>query len=67
MSALDRRFLVDSDRQTRCPWKGPASYWHVEVDGERAATAAGSYPDPEKGAEMVADRVAFYPVVAVEA
>jgi uncharacterized protein (DUF427 family) len=66
IDALDRRILVDSDRSTHCPWKGDASYWDLEVDGVRAANAAWYYPNPKAGAEAVAGRVAFYPVVTVE-
>ena len=65
VDSLDRRYVVDSDRTSVCPWKGTASYWDVVVDGERAADAAWYYPEPEDGAEQVAHRVAFYPVVTV--
>lgn len=60
ISSLREDVLVDSDHQTVCPWKGTASYWTIEVDGERAEDAAWHYPEPKDGAEMVADRVAFY-------
>ncbi|MEZ5243780.1 MAG: DUF427 domain-containing protein [Acidimicrobiales bacterium] len=66
IDSLDRRVLVDSDRSTHCPWKGDASYWDLEVDGVRAADAAWYYPNPKAGAEAVAGRVAFYPVVTIE-
>jgi uncharacterized protein (DUF427 family) len=67
IGSLDRRFVHDSDHSTHCPWKGDAAYWDVEVDGERAANAAWYYPTPKDGAEAVADRVAFYSAVTVEA
>jgi uncharacterized protein (DUF427 family) len=66
IGALDRQFVVESDRSTHCPWKGDASYWHLEVAGERAANAAWYYPSPKAGAEAVVGRVAFYPAVTVE-
>lgn len=66
IDALDRRFVVDSDHSTSCPWKGEAAYWDVQVGDDRAANAAWYYPDPKPGAEAVAGRVAFYPVVSVE-
>jgi uncharacterized protein (DUF427 family) len=66
IDALDRRFVVDSDHSTSCPWKGVAAYWDIEVDGQRASNAAWYYPSPKDGAEAIAGRVAFYPVVAVE-
>ena len=52
--------LTEVDHRTVCPWKGSASYWTIEVDGERAENTAWHYPEPKDGAEMVADRVAFY-------
>ena len=65
IASLDRSFVEDSDHSTVCPWKGTAAYWDVVVDGERASNAAWYYPTPKDGAESVADRVAFYPVVQV--
>lgn len=60
ISSLRQDLVVDSDHSTVCPWKGTASYWTIEVDGERAVNAAWHYPDPKDGAEMVSERVAFY-------
>lgn len=65
VSSLDKQYISESDHTTRCPWKGTASYWHVEVDGERAEDAAWYYPEALNGAEAVVDRVAFYPAVSV--
>jgi uncharacterized protein (DUF427 family) len=43
-----------------CEWKGPARYWTL-VDGERRLPGvAWSYPQPLKGAEPLANCVAFY-------
>ncbi len=66
LDSLDRSVLSDTDHATVCPWKGTASYWTVTVDGESATNAAWYYPTPKDGAEAVANRVAFYPVIAVE-
>ena len=60
ITSLRKDVLVESDHHTVCPWKGTASYWTIEVDGERAENAAWYYPAPKKAAEMVTDRVAFY-------
>ncbi len=56
-----------SDRSTHCPWKGDASYYHVVVDGERSENAAWYYPTPKDAASHITGRVAFYPVVRVDA
>lgn len=63
--SLDRRYVVESDTHTSCPWKGRASYYSVEVDGRRNEDAVWYYPDPSPGAEMVRDRVAFWRGVKV--
>lgn len=55
------------DRTTVCHWKGTASYYDVEVDGERAEGVAWYYPDPSEAAEEIRDHVAFYPKVTVKA
>ncbi len=65
VSSLDQKYVTESDHTTGCPWKGTASYWNVEVDGEKAENAAWYYPDAKPGAEAVVGRVAFYPVVRV--
>lgn len=51
---------------TTCPWKGVASYYDVEVDGERAEAVAWTYRDPSDAASNIKDHVAFYPKVRVE-
>jgi uncharacterized protein (DUF427 family) len=43
-----------------CEWKGPARYWHLAHGGRRLDRVAWSYPRPLPGAEVLADRVAFY-------
>jgi uncharacterized protein (DUF427 family) len=44
-----------------CEWKGPASYWSL-VEGDRLLANVGwGYPQPLKGAEELATRIAFYP------
>lgn len=58
---VDRTLLHAATGTSFCEWKGPASYWSL-VDGpERLDRVAWSYPSPLSGAEVFADRVAFYP------
>ena len=52
---------------TTCAWKGVASYYDIEVDGERAEAVAWTYRDPSEAAANIKDHVAFYPKVRVEA
>jgi uncharacterized protein (DUF427 family) len=65
MSSVMDGVLEPTDRSTRCPWKGAASYYDVVVGGERAENAAWCYPQPEDAAGHIEGHVAFYPVVIV--
>lgn len=66
LSALDQRYLTDSDTHTVCPWKGTASYYSITVDGAVNRDAAWYYPDPKPAAAAVAGRVAFWRGVEVK-
>ena len=63
--ALRPGVFSPSDRKTTCPWKGVASYYDVEVGGERNPGAAWFYPDPKPAAAEIAGRVAFWKGVTV--
>ncbi len=56
---VNREYLVDSDFHTVCSWKGTASYYHVDVDGEISKDAAWYYPAPSTPAITIKDHVAF--------
>jgi uncharacterized protein (DUF427 family) len=53
-------FLVSSDRHTRCPKKGEASYYTIKTPGGEVENGAWYYPDPIAGASGLKDLVAFY-------
>ena len=54
-------YLKPAPGSSMCEWKGPARYWTLS-DGQRELSAVGwSYPRPMAGAEILADRIAFYP------
>ncbi|MEJ3405436.1 DUF427 domain-containing protein [Rathayibacter sp. YIM 133350] len=59
-NALNREYFSDSQRHSVCPWKGTASYYHVEVDGERNPDAAWVYPTPLSAAKQITGYVAFW-------
>ncbi|MCH7875524.1 MAG: DUF427 domain-containing protein [Gemmatimonadetes bacterium] len=65
--SVKREYFEASDHQTRCPWKGLASYYTVTVDGERNEAAAWYYPEPSEAAERIKDHVAFWKGVEVVA
>jgi uncharacterized protein (DUF427 family) len=64
--AVLKEFLTDSSHTTLCPWKGVASYYHVEVKGMRNENAAWYYADPKPAAAEIKDRIAFWRGVKVE-
>lgn len=58
-SALKREYVVSSNHRSTDPWKGEARYHSLLINGEIASDVVWYYPNPPKGAEMVAGRVAF--------
>jgi uncharacterized protein (DUF427 family) len=52
--------LAPSDTVTRCPYKGTATYWSVEVGGQRVPDVAWSYPEPVPECPRIAGLVAFF-------
>lgn len=64
--AIKREFLKPNDHHTTCPWKGLASYYDVEVNGKKNASAAWYYPEPKPAAKEIKDYVAFWRGIRVE-
>lgn len=64
--SLNKEFFRSSSHRSLCPWKGLASYYTVEVGGERNENAAWYYPKPSPLARKVKGRVAFWQGVTVE-
>ena len=64
--SIKKEFFSESNTQTVCPWKGTASYFNVEVDGQTNADAAWYYPDPKDPAKEITERVAFWKGVEVK-
>ena len=59
--------LVDSPTTTRCPWKGKASYFHVDVGDDTVLDAAFQYENPWPLAKRrVSDRIGFWNGVIIE-
>lgn len=59
-SSVKMELFKPNDSHTTCPWKGEASYYDIEVDGETLRGQAWYYPDPKSAAENIRDHVAFY-------
>jgi uncharacterized protein (DUF427 family) len=59
--------LLPSDTHSVCPWKGTASYYSLEVDGQTNPDAVWFYPEPKDAAKNITGRVAFWKGVKIEA
>jgi len=57
----DWALFTPSDHSSYCPYKGEASYFHLDVDGKRAADAVWSYETPFPAVSRIGSFVAFYP------
>ena len=64
-AAVREDVLRPSATHTFCPWKGTASYFSLEVDGQSNRDAAWYYPEPKDAAKEITDRVAFWRGVEV--
>jgi uncharacterized protein (DUF427 family) len=65
--SVRREYLQPSETHTHCPWKGEASYYTLQVDGESNPDSAWYYPEPKPAAAEIKGRVAFWKGVRVEA
>lgn len=64
--SVRKEFFRDSPTHTQCPWKGTASYYSIQVDGETNPDAAWYYPAPLKAAEQIKNYIAFWKGVRVQ-
>ncbi|MBL4587198.1 MAG: DUF427 domain-containing protein [Flavobacteriales bacterium] len=63
--AVNMEFLKPSETHTVCPWKGTASYYTIEVNGERNEDAAWFYPVTKDAAKVIEGYVAFWKGVEI--
>jgi uncharacterized protein (DUF427 family) len=66
-SSVRQEFLRPSENHTVCPWKGTASYYSIEANGQRNQDAAWYYSDPKDAARNIQGYIAFWKGVRVEA
>ncbi|KAI5896702.1 DUF427-domain-containing protein [Schizophyllum commune H4-8] len=60
--SIKKDLFKPSSTTTHCPWKGNASYYNVEVDGNTIKDAAWYYPNASEKAKNIENYVAFYKV-----
>ena len=62
---IKKEYFKPSDTHTICPWKGEASYYSVEVNGQTNKDAAWYYPKASELAKSIEGKVAFWKGVQV--
>ncbi len=64
--AINWEYFTPSETHTVCPWKGTASYYQVQIEGQVNRDAAWYYPDPKTAAANIKGRIAFWRGVRIE-
>ncbi|KXX71392.1 DUF427 domain-containing protein [Flammeovirga sp. SJP92] len=64
-SSVKKEYFSETATHTTCPWKGEASYYTIEVDGQKNVDAAWFYKQPKEKASEIKDYVAFWKGVKV--
>ena len=62
---INREYFKESSHHTTCHWKGMASYYTLEVNGQKNENAAWYYPTPSAAASQITNYVAFWRGVQV--
>jgi len=60
MDSVNQEYLMESDLETICPWKGTATYHHLRANGEMTQDAMWTYKEPKEAAKQIKDHVAFW-------
>ena len=63
--SIKKQYFKESPTTSHCPWKGEASYFTVDVNGEENKDAAWYYPAPKEKAANIKGHVAFWKGVQV--
>lgn len=63
--SIKKEYFKESDTHTSCAWKGVASYYSVQVDGETNDDAAWYYPETSELVKNIKGYVAFWKGVEV--
>ncbi|MEQ8713028.1 MAG: DUF427 domain-containing protein [Cyclobacteriaceae bacterium] len=63
--SINRDLFEESGTHTVCPWKGTASYYTLDVEGQKNKDAAWYYPETSELAKNIKGYVAFWKGVEV--
>lgn len=58
--AVEMDYFGETERTSRCPYKGEARYWTLTMEGKILENVAWAYDTPLEGMEALQGRVAFY-------
>jgi uncharacterized protein (DUF427 family) len=64
--SINNQYFTESSTHSTCPWKGVASYYNIEVDGQVNKDAAWYYPNTKEKAQNITGYVAFWKGVKVQ-
>ena len=64
--SIKEQFFNPSSTHTNCPWKGKASYYSLNVNGEENTDAAWYYPETSELAKQIKGYIAFWKGVTIE-
>ncbi|KAF8073415.1 DUF427-domain-containing protein [Lyophyllum atratum] len=59
-SSVKTSLFTDSETHTVCGWKGTASYYSANVDGNIVNDVAWYYPEVSEKAKSIKGYIAFY-------
>lgn len=62
---IKQEFFKPSQTQSTCPWKGVASYYTLDVNGQTNPDAAWFYPQCKDAAKEIEGYIAFWKGVKV--
>ncbi|MCM4157737.1 DUF427 domain-containing protein [Gramella sp. AN32] len=65
MNDINKKYFQESGHETRCPWKGVASYYNVKVGDKLNENAAWYYPQASHAAKPIENYVAFWKGIKV--
>jgi len=63
--AIRPDYFKPSTATSVCPWKGTASYYSLDVDGQQNPDAAWYYPETKASADEIKGRIAFWKGVQI--
>ena len=63
--SIKKEYFTESSTHTICPWKGEASYFSLNVEGNENRDAAWYYPETSELARNIKGKVAFWKGVEV--